>query len=204
MTTQRGRPRNAAARERIVSTATELFEQKGYLGTTLVDIAGRAQVAVQTIYSAYSSKVGVLAAAHDVALAGDHEPVPLAERKWFLDLAEAPTAADAWRAALDAMHVSSARVAPLYAAMLAAEADGDVATLMHELRSQRARSSRLIVSQVAARPGGDRIDRERAADLVYALLSAENFLLLVTQCGWSVDQWREWVHDAVLSSLNLS
>jgi AcrR family transcriptional regulator len=181
----------------VVRTATDLFVRQGYLATTVAEIAAGAGVAVQTIYSAYSSKVGVLAAAHDVALAGDDEPVPLAERAWFRALASSPTAQDALRSAVEEMCPRTARVAPLYRAMLAAEADPDVAVLMQDVRSQRATFSRLLVDQVLARPGAPRADRERLAAVVYATESVETYSLFVTESGWTLRQWRDWVAAAV-------
>lgn len=201
VTVRRGRPRDEAARTRVVRSATELFEREGYLATTVGDIAAAAQTALQTVYSAYGSKVGVLAAAHDAAIAGDDDPVPLAEREWFLALSQAPTCADAWVSALERIHASTARVAPIYTVMMAAEADPDVASLMKTLRAQRAEFSRLLVDQIAARPGGEHLDRDRVTDLVYATESVETFTLLVTQRGWSVARWRDWVHDVVAREL---
>ncbi len=201
MTARRGRPRDEAARTRVVQSASELFEREGYVATTIGDIARTAQTAVQTVYSAYGSKVGVLAAVHDAAIAGDDEPVPLARREWFRELAAAPTHLDAWTAALEKIHASTARVAPIYVAMMAAEADPDVAALMRSLRAQRAEFSRLLVDQVADRPGGEHLDRARLSDLVYATESVETFTLLVTQCGWSVAQWRDWVHGVVARAM---
>ena len=61
----KGRPRDEAARERIVRAATELFVRDGYVATTIGAIAEQAQVAVKTIYAAYGNKLGVLSAAHD-------------------------------------------------------------------------------------------------------------------------------------------
>ena len=197
MTVRKGRPRNDAARARIVQAALERFEQQGYVATTVGEIASAAQASVQTVYSAFGSKVGVLAAAHDVAIAGDHEPVPLADRDWFRALSQSQTAADAWTTALEQMHASTARVAPIYMVMLAAEADPDVAALMHTLRAQRAEFSRRLVDQFSARPGGEHLDRARLTDLVYATESVESYSLLVTQRGWSLAQWRDWVHDVV-------
>lgn len=197
MTARRGRPRNDEARAQVVRTATELFIKHGYVATTLTDIAAGAGVAVQTIYSTYSSKVGVLAAAHDVALAGDAEPIPLADRAWFGELAASATAHDAWHVALTEMHLRTARVAPLYRVMLAAEADADVATLMETLRSQRATFSHLLVDQILARPGAEHADRERLAAVIYAIESVETYTLFVTEAGWTLQQWHDWVNTTV-------
>ncbi|MDQ6524469.1 TetR/AcrR family transcriptional regulator [Nocardioides sp. LHD-245] len=202
MAARRGRPRDDAARQRIVGAASALFEQRGFVGTTIVDIAAEAGVAVQTIYQAYGSKVGLLGAAHDVALAGDDDPVALAERAWFLALRDAPSPAAAWQEALAALHLGTARVAPLYAAMLAAEADPDVAGLLVAMRAQRAEFSRLLAEQVAACPGGEGLDRARLADVIYAVESVESHALLVTQRGWSVEAWRAWVCDVVLREIS--
>jgi AcrR family transcriptional regulator len=202
MATRRGRPRDDAARQRILTAASALFEQRGFLGTTVADIAAEAEVAVQTIYQAYGSKVGLLGAAHDVALAGDDDPVPLAEREWFAALRDAPSAAEAWRSALEAMQLATARVAPLYAVMQAAEADADVSALLATLREQRATFSRMLVDQFAAVPGGEALDRERLADVIYAVESVESHSLLVVQRGWSLEAWREWVHDVVLREIS--
>ena len=197
MMVRRGRPRNDEARAQVVRTATELFIRRGYVATTLTDIAAGAGVAVQTIYSTYSSKVGVLAAAHDVALAGDDEPIPLADRAWFGELAARATARDAWHVALAEMHLRTARVAPLYRVMLAAEADADVAALMETLRSQRNTFSHLLVDQILSRPGAEHADRERLAAVIYAVESVETYTLFVTEAGWTLQQWRDWVHTTV-------
>ena len=197
MMVRRGRPRNDEARAQVVRTATELFIRRGYVATTLTDIAAGAGVAVQTIYSTYSSKVGVLAAAHDVALAGDDEPIPLADRAWFGQLAASATARDAWHAALAEMHLRTARVAPLYRVMLAAEADADVAALMDTLRSQRNTFSHLLVDQILSRPGAEHADRERLAAVIYAVESVETYTLFVTEAGWTLQQWRDWVNTTV-------
>lgn len=198
---QRGRPRDTDARARLVRTATDLFVRQGYVATTVGEIAAGAEVSVQTLYSAYGSKVGVLAAAHDLALAGDDEPVALADRDWFRQLRASPSAPDAWRSALDRMHVSTARVAPLYSVMLAAEADPDVARLMRSLRSQRHEFSRLLADAVLARPGAGGVDHDRLTAIIYATESVECYLLFVTQSGWTLDQWRDWVHATVRDEL---
>jgi AcrR family transcriptional regulator len=181
----------------VVRTATELFIRRGYVATTLTAIAADAGVAVQTIYSTYSSKVGVLRAAHDMALAGDDEPIPLTDRAWFKELATSPTAHHAWHSAVTEMHVRTARVAPLYRVMLAAEADADVAALMETLRSQRATFSHLLVDQILTRPGAEHTDRERLAAVIYAIESVETYTLFVIEAGWSLQQWREWVDTTV-------
>src|SRR3954471_18080853 len=82
--------RSRATRARIVAAATRLFVRDGYLTTTMAAIAAEAEVAVQSLYLGFGSKLGILSAALDVAIAGDDEPVPLLQRGWARELAETP------------------------------------------------------------------------------------------------------------------
>ena len=52
----RGRPRSEEKRREIMQAATELFTEKGYVGTSVDDIAALAGVSKQTVYSHYGSK----------------------------------------------------------------------------------------------------------------------------------------------------
>src|SRR6478672_5536731 len=77
-------------RAQVLAAAATCFEESGWAGTTVAAIAERAGVAVETIYSGFGSKKAVLRQVIDVAVVGDSEPVPLAEREVFTRLAEGP------------------------------------------------------------------------------------------------------------------
>src|SRR5690606_8304072 len=49
-----------ATRNRVVTAARELFEQNGYEGTTIRDIASRAGVSVGSVFTTFASKGEVL------------------------------------------------------------------------------------------------------------------------------------------------
>src|SRR4051794_13662370 len=75
------RSRQAAqTRAEILTAAIALFGENGWSGTTLAAIAARADVAVETIYAGFGSKKGLLRAALDVAVVGDADAVPFADR----------------------------------------------------------------------------------------------------------------------------
>src|SRR5512140_2497945 len=85
------RTRQAAqTRDEILTSAVALFTESGWTGTTLAAIAEHASVAVETIYSGFGSKKGLLRAALDVAVVGDTEEVPLAARPESIRLGEGP------------------------------------------------------------------------------------------------------------------
>src|SRR3954454_14812169 len=63
--------RGAATKARLLSAATHLFLDRGYVDTTVAAIAKEAGVALQTLYLSFGSKVAILRPAHDVAVVGD-------------------------------------------------------------------------------------------------------------------------------------
>ena len=74
--------RQAQARQnqqRVIDAAARLFAERGYTATALTEVAAEAEVAVQTLYAAFGTKASLLKQAIDVALAGDHLPVPMME-----------------------------------------------------------------------------------------------------------------------------
>ena len=69
-----------ATRAEILRSAATLFAEQGYGRTSVGAVAERAGVTAQTIYNVVGSKQQLLKAAYDVMLAGDDEPMSLAER----------------------------------------------------------------------------------------------------------------------------
>lgn len=76
----------------VVDAATPLFIDAGYESASMRQIADAADVSLQTLYNAFGSKYGLFTAVMDVVIAGDHEPVALADRP-----AGATAGATAWQ-----------------------------------------------------------------------------------------------------------
>src|SRR5262245_36692981 len=57
----------ALTRERVLAAALRLMGERGYSATPIADIAAEADVAVDTIYKAFGSKLGVVEALMDAA-----------------------------------------------------------------------------------------------------------------------------------------
>ena len=180
-------------RRRITAAATELFTRDGYLQTTMADIARQADVAVQTLYLSFGSKVAVLTAALDVAIAGDDEPVPVLARPWYAALRAEPDPL----AALTILTGSAAeiidRVYPLHAAMSNASADPEVAEVRDRDKQRRFASHLPAIQELAGRAGfNPQLSVQRATEVFYTLMSEETYGLLVAEHGWSVPDWSDW------------
>jgi AcrR family transcriptional regulator len=74
------RERARARRLAVVEAARDLFERDGFRSTTITGVAARAGVSPQSIYQGFGSKAALAKAVFDLVLAGDDEPVPVAER----------------------------------------------------------------------------------------------------------------------------
>lgn len=200
-TPRRGRPRNEAARAKIIEAGGRLFARDGYARTTMGGIAAEGGVAVQTIYSAFGSKLGVLSAAHDVALASDDDPIPFLDREWFTELSAAASIEEASAVTITHVTASTERVAPIYAVVQSASADPEVAALLADLRDQRHQFSRVLAQQLIKVPGVGPVDESRLTDILYATLCVETHALYVVECRWPVERWRAWAGGVVTREL---
>src|ERR1700749_1960563 len=84
--------REGAARTRkaVLDAANDLFIAQGYTATTIDEIAARAGVSKPTVFAAAGSKQAILKQLRDMALAGDDEPVPVAQRPWYREALAEP------------------------------------------------------------------------------------------------------------------
>lgn len=190
-------------RRRIIDAATELFVEQGYGATKLQEIADRAGVAVQTIYFVFRNKPTLLKELVDVAVAGDDEPLATMERPWFEEVTTAPTAESALAVLVAGARRTLERVAAVNEMVRAAAAtDPEIRDLWPETTDPRytvlSTAARALTGKPGARPG---LSPEEAADVVYALLSPELFLVLTRDRAWPADQWERWAHDTLGSQL---
>ncbi|HEX5615744.1 MAG TPA: helix-turn-helix domain-containing protein [Acidimicrobiia bacterium] len=178
----------AATRRAVVEAAHELFVTNGWAATGMRDVAAAAGVAIETVYSHFSSKRGLLRAVADAAVVGDDAPVPLAERPDFRAIGTGRRNARIAAAArlLTAVHVRTGAVATLL--RQAASADEGIAEM---LRSTRERQRVDIADALGLLLG--RVPTRSETDGVWAIASPEVYLLLVEESGWTSEQYEAWI-----------
>lgn len=185
---------NPNPRERILTSARRLFLEHGFIGTTIAAIARDAGVALQTIYRCYASKVGILAAVQDQAVAGDLNDVPLLQRPWVARLGQQPTD-EAVRAVVETLTAATARVAPVHQVIVQAASDPAVRTLLDSLHAQRITTCRDVAAALV--PAATSVT---LADEIYLLIGPETYQLLVHRRGWPEEKWRSWVEQRLLAA----
>ena len=191
--TQRGKQ----TRARIVTAATRLFSEQGYLDTTMGAIAAEASVAVQTLYLAFGSKVAILEAAHDVAVVGDDEPIALLDRPWVSRPARRTDGPQALALAVTNTLRVIEQVSAVYGVINRQPPTPEVAELLLRAKAQRLATMRALSEQLATKPGfATGLSIERATDILYTVVSNELHRLLVVERHWTPQDWQTWAYDS--------
>src|SRR5512145_1623691 len=81
----------------VCEAAYRLFSTKGYLATSINDIAAEAGVARPTVFAAVGPKPTLLKLVVDHATTGDDAPIPVVERSWSREALEAEDPATSLR-----------------------------------------------------------------------------------------------------------
>ena len=181
-------------RAQVLTAAAALFEESGWAGTTVAAIAGRAGVAVETVYSGFGSKKQLLRRVVGVAVVGDAEPVPLVERAVFTKLGVGTRDAriDAGIAMLADIQE---RISPLWRAVAEAAASDDE---IDGWRLQWEEGRRLDVRRSIELILDDELD-EVALDLLWTVFSHETYARFVIDRGLDREQYLERMRAAVLA-----
>ena len=187
----------------MLDAALTLFGERGYGATTIEAISSAADVPQATVYRLFASKTGILKALLDTSIAGDDEPVPVAERPHVTSLLATPQPEDLL-ARLAAMSVEiNTRTAPIYGVLVsAAGADPDAAALLDDLTRQRQTGQGNVAAALtrskSLRPG---VRAQDAADVIHALASPELYRLLVIDRNWPDDRYQRWLADTLAQQL---
>ncbi|MGI9145775.1 MAG: TetR/AcrR family transcriptional regulator [Chloroflexota bacterium] len=194
------RRRAAAQRTRraILDAARRIFTERGYVGTTMADIATAAGVALDTVYAAVGRKPTLFRLLIETAISGTDEPIPAQDRGYVAAVRAEPDARRQLELYAQAMRAIHGRLAPLLRVLqAAAPADPELAAVWNEIAERRARNMRLLVADLA---GSDSLRRdisvEDAADVIWATNSPEFYALLVHDRGWDSDHYAQWLADA--------
>jgi len=178
-------------RRRIVDAGAQLFVERGYVPTTIDAIAKRADVSRRTVFTSVGGKPDILKLAFDWTLAGDDEPIAIADRPVVKRLMQADDPVEVLERWIAMNATINERIATLYLVLLvAADADGDVATLLATSDGQRFDGARQVVGRVAEL-GGLRPDLtiDEAAAILDVLIDPMNYRRLVAIHGWTPETY---------------
>jgi AcrR family transcriptional regulator len=190
-------------RRRIRAAAGELFVAQGYGSTTIQQIADRADVAWQTVYSVFGTKAAILSELFDVTVAGDDQPIPVAQRPFVRQIADARHPWDKARILAAHFRQTAARSADIHGVIeVASTTDPDIAALWDTLMNQLIRGMTMAVTalheQNALRAD---LSITQAADRLWWYAGPWTYRGLVTRRGWSLDEFENWLTETLYTQL---
>ena len=178
-------------RNAVVGAARNLFIERGYSGTTIDAVAERAGVSRKTVFTTVGGKAALLKVAWDWALAGDDEPIAMADRpalREMLDQTDARMLVASWARFVGEI---AARLAPLYEVLrVAAQTDPDVAEVHATSERNRLGGARSFVQHLdeigGLRPG---LHVDRATEVAAVLMDPMPYQRLVEDADWPMEDY---------------
>ncbi|MDT4921431.1 MAG: hypothetical protein QOI15_2333 [Pseudonocardiales bacterium] len=188
--------RRGDAPQLICAAAYELFCSKGYLATSIEDIATAAGVARPTVFSAVGAKPVILRTVADQATAGDAAPIAVADRPWWREATDEPDPRRSLRLHARNMRRIQERTVPLMKAVEAAAAvDADAAAIWARYQEQRREGMAGFVAELAAKTTL-RLPEQTAIDTLW-MLAPDTYWRFVHDRGWSLDEYEAWLADVL-------
>jgi AcrR family transcriptional regulator len=199
-----GRREQARARRlSVVLAARDLFEQDGYRVTTVAAVAARAGVSAESIYKGFGTKAALAKAVIDLALAGDDDPVPVADRPAMQAIRDEPDvrrkidlfvhglaerqarSAGVQILVRDGRHVDEALI-PVWA------------KLHDEGLTGMTMLGRRLLETGQLRPG---IDLDEVRDVLWNYLAIDTYERLVLTQGWALQRYADWLSRTITNAL---
>ena len=194
-------------RRRLLVAARAEFAERGYAAATVIRIAERADVSVQTLYSNWGNKRNLLRAVMESAVTGD-DNIPLVAGQppaIIVATLDPEDAKDPRRLLAHLSHqyrlLAERSAVGWQTYRDGAGVDPDIAAdwqALSELRRAGFQAMFATLPASALRPG---LSNAAAADTAWVVASPDSHDLLVRQAGYSYDQLEQWVRTTLSAAL---
>jgi AcrR family transcriptional regulator len=181
----------------VLDAAHEVFGARGYAGATMPAIAEAAGVSVKTVEAAFGTKANLLKELIDVRIAGDDEPVPIADRPEVAEMeaqADPDRLIDIYATWTTSIERRSAVVARVLAD--AARSTPELAALQATTVRNRHFGATAFVRTLGA-IATLRVDNEVAANTVWMLIDPHVYAEMTAERGFTDEQFASWFADAL-------
>lgn len=193
----------ARTRRDVCAAAGSLFIERGYVATTVPEIADAAGVSRATVFNSVGGKAALLRACYDIATVGDDDPKPLPQRPELLAVRDAPDQRQTIVLYAGVIAAIGERLSGIYEVFRAAAAtDQGIRAQWEQIQAERLGGGRGFVRILAGKgPLRDGLDLEEAGDVVWAHIDASLYHRLVVERGWSRARFEAWFDQTLASYL---
>ena len=189
-----------ATRGLIVQAAATVFEENGYRGARIEDIAAAAGVAYPTVYKAFSNKRNLLSAAVQRAMTGGVEE-QVQRQRWFTEQLAEPDAVRQLRlVARNARQLNERAGRLLEVVRAAARADAEIDAIWRGINDERLTRARKT-ARALARKAQLRGTVAHTARTLWTLTLPELYGAQVHGAGMSAATYERWLGDVLVATL---
>ncbi|BDB63034.1 TetR/AcrR family transcriptional regulator [Rhodococcus sp. C26F] len=199
-----GRREQARVRRRaVVVAAKELFERDGFRATTLATVADRAGVSVKGLYKTFGSKAALAKAVFDFVIAGDDEPVSVAERPEQQAMLAEPDVRRKIDMFIHALAHRQHRSAKVQILIRDGRHVDDSLTPVWQQLSEEGLAAATMVGRYLMATGQlrDDIEHDEVRDVLWNYLVIDTYERLVLERGWTLDRYADWLARTVIAAL---
>ena len=180
-------------RSAIIRTARDLFIERGYGHTTVVDIANEVGVSVETIYASVGTKTELLHKAWDITVGGDDQDIVFHERPEVLAIRNEPDLARRLMLHAAFSTKTAQRIAPFQLMVQsAAGADPAASAMLEEMGRQRLTGIGVMAAE-AAKTGQLAVSEQECRDVIWSMTDGMLWHRLVNERGWTNERFAEWL-----------
>lgn len=186
-----------ATKDRVLSAAKTLFVRHGIDRVTIAQIAGKADVAVPTVYALYKSKEGILREVMSAAIFGQRFQAAKAKLEGVTDPVKLiALTAHVARAIYEgeSLDLGLMRGASAFSPALR-KLEQEFERIRLEMQEERVR---LLFAQAKETKG---LGIDEARRILWMYTSRDVYRLLVHESGWTPDRYQRWLSDTLVNSL---
>jgi AcrR family transcriptional regulator len=197
------RARAHARRLAVVLAARDLFERDGFRLTTIAAIAASAGVSAESVYKNFGSKAAVAKAVFDLVIAGDDEPVPVAERPAMQAMRDEPDVRrkiEMFAEGLAQRQARSARVQILIRD--GRHVDDSLGPIWAKLNGEGLAGMTMLGRHLLETGQlRDGIGLGEVRDVLWNYLAIDSYERLVLTQGWPLERYSRWLASAIIGAI---
>lgn len=194
--TRRAQKAEATA-QRIIAAARDLFTDPGYSEATIEAIAERADVAVETVYSRFKNKTGLLSAVLGTTATGSTSPDALLASPEYAAVAESRDQREQIRLLAAQSRRVLERISTTYT-ILESAGSRDARAALEQQAAYRMRAQRRFIDLILANgPLREGLSPDDAGATYASLSSPTNYRMLTGPLGWSGEKFEAWLAESL-------
>src|SRR6185295_2087054 len=199
----RRREQARARRLAVVLAARDLFERDGFRLTTIAAVAARAGVSAESIYKTFGSKAALAKAVFDITVAGDDEPVPVADRPAMQAVRDEPDVRRKIEMFVGGLAQRQARSARVQILIRDGRHVDDSLTPVWAKLNDEALAGMTMLARHLADSGQlrDGVDVEEVRDVLWNYLAIDTYERLVLTRGWPLERYSAWLSRTIIAAI---